>query len=283
MSGAVSTAARVSRSVRHGTKQRPGWRRVIPPIVAFVLFIALWQGGVFHALLRVEAYTLAYPSQILGAFVDERDALFKQSVVTLTEAVVGYAIGSTIGLVLAVMFVRSVIARRILEPIANGINSVPIIAIAPLMVLYFGSGQESKIAIVIIMTLAPMAVTAYKGLVALQPTDLELMQAYAASEWMILRKLRMPASLPFVFQALKLNVTLALIGAIIGEFFSSQGGLGFFMSHALVVYHIPVAWAIMTIAGVAGVVMFLAVSLVERLAIPWHASVRGGDGSGSGS
>jgi NitT/TauT family transport system permease protein len=250
------------------------WRRFIPPLVALVLFVGLWQFGVFHALLHVEAYTLAYPSAILDALLEESDSLLSQSVVTLTEALVGYVLGSAIGLGLAVLFVRFNTLRQILEPVANGINSVPIVAIAPLMVLYFGSGQPSKIAIVTIMTLAPMAVIAFKGLSALEPNTLELMHAYASSEVTILRKLRLPSSLPYVFQALKLNVTLALIGAIVGEFFSSQGGLGFFMNHALVTFQIPVAWAIMLIAGASGVVMFLLVSLVERLVIPWHASFR---------
>jgi NitT/TauT family transport system permease protein len=260
---------------------RPRWqrrlyrfRRVIPPVIAFVVFVALWQAGVFHRLLHVESYTLAYPSAILDALSEQGEALFAQSVVTLTEAVVGYLLGSSIGLGLAILFVRSDTLRRVLEPIANGINSVPIVAVAPLAVLYFGSGQASKIAIVTVMTLAPMAVIAFKGLVQLEPSTLELMNAMAASQVTILRKLRLPSSLPFVFQALKLNVTLALIGAIVGEFFSSQGGLGFFMNHALVTYQIPVAWAIMIIAGAAGVVMFLLVSLVERLVIPWHASFR---------
>jgi NitT/TauT family transport system permease protein len=249
-------------------------RRLFPPLVALLLFIGLWQVGVFHALLHVQAYTLAYPSAILEALAEDADALFAQAVVTLTEALVGYALGSAIGLGLAITFVRFDTARRVLAPIANGINSVPIVAIAPLMVLYFGSGQPSKIAIVTIMTLAPMAVIAFKGLVQLEPSTLELMHAFASSDATILRKLRLPSSLPFVFQALKLNVTLALIGAIVGEFFSSQGGLGFFMNHALVTYQIPVAWAIMIIAGAAGVAMFLVVSMIERLVIPWHASFR---------
>jgi NitT/TauT family transport system permease protein len=257
-------------------------RRVIPPVVAFVVFVGLWQAGVFHRLLHVEAYTLAYPSAILDALSEQADALFAQSIVTLTEALVGYLLGSAIGLGLAILFVRSDTLRRVLEPVANGINSVPIVAVAPLAVLYFGSGQASKIAIVTVMTLAPMAVIAFKGLVQLEPSTLELMDAMAASQVTILRKLRLPSSLPFVFQALKLNVTLALIGAIVGEFFSSQGGLGFFMSHALVTYQIPVAWAIMIIAGAAGVAMFLLVSLIERLVIPWHASFRPEPGGSEG-
>lgn len=258
------------------------FRRLVPPLVALLLFVGLWQAGAFHALLHVQAYTLAYPSAILDAFAEDADALFAQSVVTLTEALVGYLLGSAIGLGLAILFVRSDTLRRILEPVANGINSVPIVAVAPLMVLYFGAGQASKIAIVTIMTLAPMAVIGFRGLIQLEPSTLELMDAMAASQATILRKLRLPSSLPFVFQALKLNVTLALIGAIVGEFFSSEGGLGFFMNHALVTYQIPVAWAIMIIAGASGVVMFLIVSLVERLVIPWHASFRSDPGGTAG-
>jgi NitT/TauT family transport system permease protein len=240
----------------------------------FVALTGLWEARVFHTLLRVEEFSLARPSQILAAIVDERAAMFAQASVTLTEALVGYALGSGAGFLVALLAVRFGLVRRLVMPLVSGITAMPVIALAPLMGLYFGAGVESKIAIVTIMTLAPMAVMALKGLTAVPPMALDLLRSYAATELETFRKLRLPYALPFVFQALKLNVPLSLIGAIVGEFFSSLGGLGFYMTFALDRFDAPVAWAIMGIAGAAGVSLYLIVGLFERLAIPWHVSVR---------
>lgn len=266
------------------TRQRPrpvgAWegrfRRLLPPIVAFVVFVALWEGGVIHGLLNVKAYTLSYPSQIHHALVDEWGGLSRQAMITLLEAAVGYTIGSTFGFMLAVACVWFEVLRRLVLPAVNGFVAMPIIALAPLMALYFGSGIESKIAVVTLMTFPPMTVAATKGLLALEPSATELMRSYAAPKVSVFRKLRLPSCMPFAFTALKLNVTLALIGAIIAEMFSALGGLGFLMTRALTGYDMPTAWAVMFIAGAAGVALYLVVGLVERMVIPWHASIRGG-------
>jgi NitT/TauT family transport system permease protein len=250
-------------------------RRLVPPIAMFVLVTAAWEAGIFHALLRVQEFSLAKPSQILDALVGQQAAMAAQASVTLTEALVGYVLGSTAGFLIAIVAVQVNLVRRLIIPLVSGITAMPVIALAPLMGLYFGPGIESKIAIVAIMTLAPMGVMAFKGLTAVPPVALELLDSYAATNLQTFRKLRLPTSLPFVFQALKLNVPLSLIGAIVGEFFSSLGGLGFYMTFALDRFDAPVAWAIMAIAGVAGVLLYLLVSLIERVAIPWHSSVGG--------
>jgi NitT/TauT family transport system permease protein len=251
-------------------------RRLVPPVVALVVFVALWEGGVIHGLLNVKAFTLSYPSQIHHALVDEWGGLSRQAWITLLEAAVGYTLGSTLGFLLAVACVWFDLLGRFVLPVVNGFVAMPIIAIAPLMALYFGSGMESKIAVVTLMTFPPMTVSATKGLLALEPNAFELMRSYAAPKASVFRKLRLPSCLPFVFTALKLNVTLALIGAIIAEMFSALGGLGFLMTRALTGYDMPTAWAVMLIAGTAGVALYLVVGLVERLVIPWHASIRGG-------
>jgi NitT/TauT family transport system permease protein len=251
-------------------------RRLIPPIVAFVVFVALWEGGAIHGLLNVKAYTLSYPSQILDALAAEWEGLSRQAAVTLAEALIGYVVGSALGFAIAVICVWIDPLRRFVLPVVNGFVAMPIIALAPLMALYLGSGVASKIAVVVLMTFPPMAVSATKGLRALEPSAFDLMRSYAAPEASIFRKLRLPNCLPFAFTALRLNVTLALIGAIIAEMFSAQGGLGFVMSRALVAYDMPTAWAVMFIAGAAGVALFLVVGLFERMVIPWHASMRGG-------
>jgi NitT/TauT family transport system permease protein len=153
---------------------------------------------------------------------------------------------------------------------------MPVIALAPLMVLYFGFGVLSKIAVVVLMTLPPMAITAFKGLSSADMHLQDVLASFAAGRPDLLIKLRLPWSLPFVFTALKLNVTLSLIGAIIAEFFAARQGLGFRMSYALDTFDMPVAWATMLIAAVLGVVWYQVVVGVERMAIPWHVSIRSG-------
>ena len=258
------------------TRIRNVGRRAGPAVLLFVVVVGAWEAGVFHQVFNVQEFNLARPSGIVEALLEQRAAIAAQAGVTLYEALVGYVLGSTIGFAIALTCILSRVGRTILLPITSGITAMPVIALAPVMVLYFGSDKPSKIAVVVIMTLAPMAVTAFKGMNSVNPLALELLQSYATPATDVFRKLRLPASLPFVFQALKLNVTLALIGAIIAEFFSSQGGLGFFMTFALNRFDAPTAWAIMSVAGAAGVVLFLGVSLVERLAIPWHPSMRAG-------
>lgn len=268
--------ARATVAARAGVlRPAPRLRRLLPPIAMFVLVMAAWELRVFHALLRVEEFSLARPSQIALALVEQRAPMIAQASVTLMEAAVGYALGGIVGFLVALVAIRFSSIRRLLMPLVSGITAMPVIALAPLMGLYLGAGPESKIAIVAIMTLAPMAVMAYKGLQSAPHVAHELMNSYAASELETFRKLRLPMALPFVFQALKLNVPLSLIGAIVGEFFSSLGGLGFYMTFALDRFDAPTAWAIMAIVGTAGVALYLLVGVIERASIPWHVSVRG--------
>jgi NitT/TauT family transport system permease protein len=236
----------------------------------------MWQLGAIHRLLNVRDYTLPYPSQIGAALLASGPVLLNYGRATFEEAAIGYVLGSSIGYLLALAFVGFPRSIGAFVPIVNGLNAMPIVALAPLMVLYFGIDTPSKVAVVAVMTLTPMAVTAYKGLVIVEPSSLDLMKALAASDRQIIMKLRAPNSLPYFFTALKLNVPLALIGAIIAEFFSSLGGLGFLMNRAIISFQMPVAWASMAVAGVIGVVAYLFVGVAERIAIPWHSSLRGG-------
>jgi NitT/TauT family transport system permease protein len=249
-------------------------QRTVAPIIALLLLVAVWQGGVIHALLNVREFTLPTLFDIVGALVDERDTLLRHARTTIVEAGIGYVIGSTGGFLLALGFLRFPRTIGQLRPAMSGLNSTPVVALAPLAVLWLGIDIVSKIAVVVLMTLAPMAVSASKGLGAVDNNALELMRSYAATDREVLLKLRLPTALPYIFTALKLNVTLALIGAIVAEFFSSLGGLGFFMSRSLVAFDMAVAWSTMAVAGVVGVAFYLLASVVERLAIPWHASIR---------
>jgi NitT/TauT family transport system permease protein len=261
----VVTTARESRLVAWGL-----------PLAIFVGLVAIWQAGVVHELLGLREFQLPYPLQIVEAIADRGDILLLDAVVyTGLEAVVGLLLGGLAGFGCAVLFASVPFLRKGALPIAASFNSIPIIAISPVAVLWLGFGQPSKIAVVALMTFAPMLVNAFKGLYSIDRAPLELMESIAARPWDVFVKLRLPSSLPYVFSALKVGTTLAMIGALVAEFFNAQRGLGVTLSNNIQVAKMPLAWAAIVAAAILGLVLYGLVSLAERAAIPWHVSFRG--------
>jgi len=245
------------------------------PALIFVGLMLLWQAGAIHAALGLREFQLPYPAQIAEALADRADILLYDALVyTGFEAVVGLSIGATAGFLCAWLFVAVPLLRAGALPIAAALNAMPIVAVAPIAVLWLGFGQPSKIAVVALMTFAPMVVNAYKGLSSIDGRALDLMDSVAASHWQVFRKLRLPSSLPYVFGALKVGITLALIGAVVAEFFNAQRGLGVTLSNNIQVAKMPLAWAAIVMAALLGLALYGLVSLAERAAIPWHVSFR---------
>lgn len=248
--------------------------RAIAPLVFGLIVLVAWQSGLFHKLLGLEEYTLAYPNDILQAVMTDSDSLLRDVRVTLVEALAGLAVGSTLGFVMALVIHAIPLAQRAALPLVSSLAAMPVIALAPLMFLYFGRGMLSKIAVIVIMTAPPMTVATFKGVSSVDEDLENLLFSYAANRGDFLGRLRLPWALPFVFTALKLNVTLSLIGAIIAEFFASDAGLGSRMSYALDTFDMPAAWGTMLLAALLGIVCYQVVSLIERKAVPWHVSIR---------
>ncbi|MCC7372314.1 MAG: ABC transporter permease [Chloroflexi bacterium] len=260
-------------------RRRPARRELLErwglPILVFVLLIGLWQGGALHALLGLREFQLPFPLQIWEALLDRADILLWDAVVyTGFEAVAGLAIGASVGFLCAWLFVSYPWLRAGALPIAAAMNAVPIVAVAPIAVLWLGFAQPSKIAVVALMTFAPMVVNAYKGLSSVDSHSLDLLASVAASPWDVFVKLRLPASLPYVFSALKVGITLALIGAVVSEFFNAQRGLGITLSNNIQVARMPLAWAAIVVAALLGLLLYGLIGAVERLSIPWHVSFR---------
>ena len=250
-----------------------------PPVVVLVAVLTLWQFGAFHALLRLREFQLPFPQQIAQALVDRADVLWRDAVLyTAPEATGGLILGGAVGFACAVLFVSVPFLRRGALPIAASLNSIPIIAVSPIAVLWFGFGQPSKIAVVALMVFAPMVINAFKGLHSIEPESLELMASLAASPGDVFWKLRLPHALPYVFTALKVGTTLAMIGAIVAEFFNAQHGLGVTLSNNIQVAKMPIAWAAIVVAALLGLALYALVSLIERAIIPWHVSIRVPDG-----
>jgi len=257
--------------------RRAGGRlwRIVLPVLTFVAVVAAWQVGLVHRAFGLEPYTLAYPADIVATLRSgEAGTLARETLTTLVAALAGFGVGSGTGFLLAILLAEFDVFRRALLPLLSGLVSMPIIALAPLMVLYFGLGISSKIAVAAIMTAAPMAVTAYKGLNAYDSDSADLLRSYAASRPRFWRLLKLPVSLPYVFTALKLNVNLSLIGVIIAEFFGGRHGLGREMKYAIETFDMPVAWTTIVIAAGLGIVLYQVVNGVERLLVPWDTSFR---------
>ncbi len=245
-----------------------------PAVLVFVLVMAAWELLVFA--LNVQVYLLPAPHIIAQTLLEQASSLFDKGLYTFREAFVGYSIGCTLGLLVAVAASRWAAVADALVPYAVATNAVPIIAMAPLAIVWFGIDEGSKIAIVSVITFFPMLLSTFKGLTTCAPASFELMRSYASSPFEIYFKLRFPNALPYVFNALKINSTLALIGAVVGEFFGGPAfrALGVFIKSENAIAHNVQAWAAIVVACAFGVAFYGVVMLCEKWVMPWHVSQR---------
>ncbi|GLX65767.1 ABC transporter permease [Paenibacillus glycanilyticus] len=274
VSSSLAREAEVAKSNKTKSASGKESRNVWLPIGFGFLFLILWQLKIFHKLFHLELYQLPLPSAIAEAIHSNGDLLWNYSLYTGSEMIGGCLIGSAIGLLAAIIASFLPKAGKGAITLLAALNAVPIVALAPVMNNWFGDGVASKIAIVSIMTMATMAVSAYKGLRSVEPAYLELMQAYAAGRFTVFAKLRFRLALPAIFTALKINMATGIIGAIVGEFFISSRGLGFLLSDQIKLGNMPIAWSCIVIAAVLGIALYYLIQLIERFAIPWHAAQR---------
>ena len=244
-----------------------------PPLAFGLSVLILWEALVRG--LGVPAVILPPPSAIVARLFASVPTLTADFVQTIRGVLAGYAIGCGAGLVVAILIDRSPFLQRGLLPLGNLVSALPIIGVAPIMVMWFGFDWQSKAAVVVIMTFFPMLVNASAGLKSSGAIERDLMKTYAADYGQTLRKLRLPSALPFVFNALKINTTLALIGAIVAEFFGTPTvGMGFRISTEVGHLAIDMVWATIVVAAVTGSLFYALVALIERRATFWHASYR---------
>jgi NitT/TauT family transport system permease protein len=202
--------------------------------------------------------------------------IIQASLFTLRGALGGFAAGCGLGIVVAMATARWTTTREALMPFAIAVNSMPIIAFAPIMNNWFGiDNPVSKMAIVAIMTFFPMMINTVRGLTLVDPRPLELMRSYAANEFEILFKLRIPNALPYIFNGFKIAAALSMIGAVVGEYFGGPRiALGVFITQEAALFRFASAWAAIIIACFMGIVLYLIILLIERWLMPWHVSFR---------
>jgi NitT/TauT family transport system permease protein len=233
-----------------------------------------WQVGVM--LFDVPRVLLPAPSLIGRMLVERWDTLAGDFVQTVLKAVlIGWALGSGLGFAVGVAIDRAPFLQRGLLPLANLTSTVPLVAVAPIAVMWFGFDWQSKAAVVVLMTFFPMLVATLAGLQAAGKLERELMHSYAAGYTRTLLDLRLPAAMPFLFSALKINATLALIGAIVAEFFGSPTvGLGFRISTEAARMNMALVWGAIVVAAVTGSLAYALLVLLERRVAFWHPSIR---------
>ena len=240
-----------------------------PAALVLVAGLLAWEAVVY--LFSIEFYLLPAPHVIVQSLRDTYPVLVEAGLYTFTEAVVGWALGCGGGILAAMAASRSPAFAGLVLPYAVASASVPIIALAPLAIVWFGVEQGSKIAIVVLMTFFPTFVSTVRGLLSVAPQSLELMESYAASEQQIFLRLRLPQSLPMMFTALRACATLAMIGAVVSEFFGGPvKSLGVYIKSTASLFQTRQAWSAILVACALGLLFYFAVALVERLVMPWH-------------
>ena len=249
--------------------------RILIPVLFGLAVLALWQGVTVG--LGVPEVVLPAPTTIGAAIGDNLPMLGMDFVQTVLKgALSGFLIGSGAAVAVAILVDRSTFLKAGLLPIGNFVAALPIVGIAPIMVMWFGFDWHSKSAVVVVMVFFPVLVNMVAGLEASERMQRDLMATWGASYWQTLVKLRLPAAMPFLFNGLKIASTLALIGAIVAENFGSPTvGMGFRISTAVGRLDLPMVWAEIAVAAVAGSAFYALVSLIEKSVTFWHPSQRG--------
>ncbi|MGO4907201.1 ABC transporter permease [Pseudorhodobacter sp. W20_MBD10_FR17] len=251
------------------------WAMRLVPVIFGLTLLVLWQLVV--VMFDVPSVILPGPLAIAARFGSSLDVLWADFVQTFVKgALSGYVMGCGAAVLAAVAVDRSVFLQRGLLPVGNFIAALPIVGIAPILVMWFGFDWQSKAAVVVVMVFFPMLVNTVAGLRATDVMQRDLMATYSASYWQSLFKLRLPAAAPFMFNGLKIATTLAMIGAIVAEFFGSPTqGMGFRISTEVGRLGLDMVWSEIAVAALAGSAFYGVVAMIEKGVTFWHPSQRG--------
>ena len=253
--------------------------RIAVPVIFGITLLFLWEGIVRG--LSIDRAILPAPSVIWARIVEVPDMLWADFVQTVLKGgLSGYVMGCLSGIAAAILVDRYDFLKRGLLPVGNFVAALPVVGVAPIMVMWFGFGWESKAAVVIAMVFFPMLVNTVAGLQATDGMQRDLMKTYAAGYAQTLFALRLPAAMPFIFNGLKICSTLALIGAIVAEYFGSPTrGMGFRIQTGMGRLALDLVWAEIALAAVAGAGFYGLISALEKRVTFWHPSQRGNDRS----
>lgn len=238
------------------------------PALAFVIIIGLLEAFVF--VFKIKEIILPSPHNILISIITNWDILIKHTSITMFEALFGFIIGALIGILMAILFVYFSKTKQALYPYAIALKATPLYALAPLLVVWFGSGVFSKIVMSALVAFFPVLVNAVKGFTSIEQESYDLFRSLSASKWHIFTKLRFPHALPYIFTALKISTTLAVVGATIAEFTGSSIGIGHLIINASYYLETSLMFAGIVMISLAGVLFFYLINYVERRVVFWQ-------------
>jgi len=279
----VTAKRKVNKAPTFSDRVANGLQYYFPTIVIAISVLVIWE--LLVIVLNIQQFLLPKPSAIFyelssefNLWIDpaESSLLFEASGATLWSAIGGFVIGCGFGILVALITARWTIVSEATMPFAIAANSVPIIAFAPIMNNWFGlTNPASKMAIVAIIVFFPTMINTVRGLTLVEARQLELMQSYAASPFKILFSLRIPNALPYIFSALRVASALALIGAVVAEFFGGpRATLGVYITQEASAFDFAKAWSAIVMASIIGISFYLIVLFAERRLMPWHVSFR---------
>lgn len=250
--------------IQRATSALMGW---LPALILFLSTLILWE--VLVQVLEVPRYILPSPSEIVAVIAQRWQDLVRQVGWTMLEAIGGFLLGSFLAFLSASLFVHVRIIERSMYPWAIVLQTVPIIAIAPLLTIWLGFGLAPKVVIAAIVCFFPVLVNTTRGLRLVTAQALELMQILSASRWQLYIRLRVPSALPFLFASLKVAATLSVIGAIVGEFTGADRGIGYIVVSAAYRLDTPLLFAGIVFSSFAAVLFFLVITSIERVLLFW--------------
>jgi NitT/TauT family transport system permease protein len=240
------------------------------PVLLFVaMLLAMWEGYV--TIAQVSDFILPAPSRILAVTIRTFPLLMGHTWTTTYEIVLGFVAGNAVAVAMALMIANSRLLERTFYPLIIALQTVPKVAVAPLFLIWFGSGLEPKILITSIVCFFPTVINTVQGLRATDANAIDLLRLVAASRWQIFAKLQFPNALPAFFAGLKISIALAVIGAIIGEWVGANSGLGYLIMYSTQTMRTDLMFAGLLITAILGVVLYLVIVLLERL-VSWESS-----------
>jgi NitT/TauT family transport system permease protein len=253
-------------------------RDLLPPALALSLAAAFWEAWV--RLRDVPEYLLPAPSAVARRLADDPSFFARQGEITLYSALAGFALGASVAILLAVLMAHSRFLEKSLFPVAIMVKVTPIVAIAPLLAVWFGFGLAPKLFITALIVFFPVMVNAVIGFRSVNPWALEFLESLSASWWEVFLKLRLPSALPYLFASFKVSIPLSVIGAVVAEWFSGRDGLGRVIQVANSNLDMPTAFAAIVSLAALGIGLYLIVSLIERRLLFWHESAINTPGAG---
>jgi NitT/TauT family transport system permease protein len=240
------------------------------PFIGAAAFVLAWE--LFCDLYQVRPVLLPAPSLIIEELAQSPLWFAQQALFTLGITLAGFAAAAILGVLFAIIVTEWKVLDRLLFPLFVALNSVPKVALAPLCIIWFGTGAEPKIVLAFLISVFAVVIDTILGLRSVPPDTIDLARTLRGSRWKVLTRIKLFCALPHLFAGLKVSMSLALVGAIVAEFVSSQRGLGYVILSAQGMFDTPRVFAAITILAVMGVLLIEAVALAERLALPWHHS-----------